>query len=336
MNLMMDEIKVIQIGMGPLGIKIADFISQRKGIITVAAIDKNPNLIGTTLNSLKANLSHEITIESELETSVKNSAPDVAILTTVSDMERITPQILEILKLGIPIVSTCEELSYPWKTAGSLAHQIDQIAKKHHVAVLGTGVNPGFLMDSLPSFLTSVCQSVESVSVSRYQNAAYRRISFQKKIGAGLTLTEFENKKKEGTLRHVGLTESMQFIAAGLGWELDKTKDSISPVIAAEDINVNGSQVIKGCASGVCQIGKGYIDGEVKVTLTFQAAIGEMESYDEVEIKGSPNIKSRITDGVNGDIATCAITINATKQILKAQPGLRTMADIPLPSYFSK
>ena len=191
-------------------------------------------------------------------------------------------------------------------------------------------------MDSLPLFLTSVCQSVESIFVTRYQNAAYRRIPFQKKIGAGLTLTEFENKKKEGTLRHVGLTESMQFIAAELGWELDKIEDSISPVIASEDINVNGSQVIKGFASGVCQIGKGYIDGEVKVILTFQAAIGEGESYDEIEIKGSPNIKSRIADGVNGDIATCAITINATKQILNAKPGLRTMADIPLPSYFSK
>ena len=332
----MEEIKVIQIGMGPLGIKIAEFISQRKGIKTVAAVDKNPKLIGTKLNMLNDNLSLEITIESELKTTIKKSAPDVAILSTVSDMERITPQILEILKLGIPIVSTCEELSYPWKTEGSLAHQIDQIAKKHHVAVLGTGVNPGFLMDTLPLFLTSVCQSVESILVTRYQNAAYRRIPFQKKIGAGLTLTEFENKKKEGTLKHIGLTESMQFIATELGWELDKTEDSISPVIAAEDINVNGLQVSKGCASGVCQIGKGYIDGEVKVTLIFQAAISEGESYDEVEIKGSPNIKSRIADGVNGDIATCAITINATKQILNAQPGLRTMADIPVPGYFSK
>ena len=332
----MEEIKVIQIGMGPLGIKIAEFISQRKGIKTVAAVDKNPKLIGTKLNTLIDNLSLGITIESELEKTIKKSAPDVAILSTVSDMVRITPQVLEILKLGIPIVSTCEELSFPWKTAGSLAHQIDQIAKKHHVAVLGTGVNPGFLMDSLPLFLTSVCQSVESILVTRYQNAAYRRIPFQKKIGAGLTLTEFKNKKKEGTLKHIGLTESIQFIAAELGWELDKTEDSISPVIAYEDINVYGSQVSKGCVSGVCQIGKGYINGEVKVTLTFQAAIGEEESYDEIEIKGSPNIKSRIVDGVNGDIATCAITINATKQILKAQPGLRTMADISIPGYFSR
>jgi len=332
----MEEIKVIQIGMGPLGIKIAEFISQRKGIKTVAAVDKNPKLIGTKLNTLNDNLSQDITIESELEITINKSTPDVAILSTVSDMKRITPQVLEILKLGIPIVSTCEELSYPWKTSGSLAHEIDQIAKKHHVAVLGTGVNPGFLMDSLPLFLTSVCQSVESIMVTRYQNAAYRRIPFQKKIGAGLTLTEFENEKKEGTLKHVGLSESMQFIAAELGWELDKTEDSISPVIATEDINVNGSQVSKGCASGVCQIGRGYIDGELKVTLTFQAAIGEGESFDEVEIKGSPNIKSRIFDGINGDIATCAIIINATKQILKAQPGLRTMADISIPGYFNK
>jgi len=329
----MDKIRVIQIGMGPLGLKIANFISHRSGIETVAAVDKNNELIGKKLSDMDSNLP-AILIKSTLKEALESSSADVAIITTVSDMERITPQILEAIELGLPVVSTCEELSYPWLTAKKLAEKIDASAKEKGIAVVGTGVNPGFLMDSLPTFLTSVCQSVEKVSINRFQNAAFRRIPFQKKIGAGATLDEFEKRKAEGSLRHVGLTESIYFIASHLEWTLDKTEDIISPVIAEEDIDTNNVQISKGLARGVRQVGTGYINGEPKIKLVFQATVGEKESYDEIEIQGTPTIKSKIEGGVNGDIATCAITVNCTKSILKAVPGLRTMGDLPIPSFF--
>lgn len=330
----MKNIKIVQVGMGPLGIKIGQFISERKSLETVGAVDKNPDLIGQRLSALHGDLSQSVTIKESLAEVLKEVKPDVAVLTTVSDMERITPQVEEIVKAGIPVVSTCEELSYPWDCAPELSEKIDKLAAEMNIAVVGTGVNPGFLMDSLPAFLTSVCQHVEKVSVSRYQNAAFRRVPFQRKIGAGLSLEAFEQKKQEGTLRHVGLTESMQFIAAKMGWKLDATEDVISPVIATEDIHTESMDIKKGDAMGVCQVGKGWINGEEKITLTFQAAVGEPVSYDEVNIKGNPDISSRIEGGVNGDVATCAITINAIAQVLAAKPGLRTMGDLPLTSYF--
>lgn len=330
----MKIINVVQIGLGPLGIKIASFIKERNNIQTVAAVDKNPALIGQDLGKLSSNQASGLLIQESLAEALDGKKVDLAILTTVSDMERITPQIEEIIELGIPIVSTCEELAYPWDSAPELSKRIDEKARAKNVAVVGTGVNPGFLMDALPSFLTAPCQKVDSIEVSRFQNAQYRRIPFQKKIGAGLSLQEFDERKEAGTLRHVGLTESMQMIANSMGWILDHTEDIINPVFAEKDLETPHMKIQKGQITGVSQIGRAYSEDQLKISLIFQATVGEEESYDEIIIKGNPDIKSKITGGVNGDIATCAIVINCTKGILNAQPGLRTMADIPLVSYF--
>lgn len=327
-------IKVVQIGMGPLGQKIAKFISERPALKIVGAVDKDPEKTGKDLGTLCSIPVKGISISSSLKEAMAKEKADVALLTTVSDMQRITSQIEEIVAMGLPIVSTCEELSFPWDTAPELSKRIDEAAKKNNVAVLGTGVNPGFLMDTLPICLTAVCQHVEKVKVSRFQNAEFRRIPFQKKIGAGLTLQEFEEKRKQGTLRHVGLTESISMIARSMGWKLSKTEDILTPVIAEKEIVTSAMTIKKGNSAGVQQIGKGYVDGVEKITLAFRASVGEPESYDLVEIDGNPKISSKIEGGVNGDVATCAITINAVKQILTAKPGLRTMSDISLVSFF--
>jgi hypothetical protein len=331
----MNKMKVVQIGLGPLGQKITQFVAQRENIEVVGAIDVSPEIIDRDLGELCGLDNMGIKIQSSLEDCLRGLKPDAVILTTVSTMEKITPQIEEIVSHGIPVVSTCEELSYPWDTSLSLSERIDMVAKANKVAVLGTGVNPGFLMDSLPTFLTSVCQDVQAITVHRIQNATFRRIPFQRKIGAGLTLEQFERKKEEGTLRHVGLIESVQLIASRMGWELSKTEDILVPVITDREIITDAMRIPVGYAAGVQQIGKGYVGNEDKIILVFRASVGEPNPYDSIEIKGTPTIKSIIEGGVNGDVATCAITINALKQIIKTQPGLRTMADISMVSFFS-
>ena len=322
----MQAIKILQIGMGPLGVKIAKMIHERKGVETVAAVDINPDLSGKKVSG--------VSISNDLAKEVARTRPDIAMLTTVSDMRRITPQIEAILDLGLPVVSTCEELSHPWEEAPEEARKIDALAKARGVAVLATGVNPGFLMDAFPIFLTAVCQHVEHVRVNRYQDAQFRRIPFQKKIGADLTLEQFEQKKQEGTLRHVGLTESMQMLAKRMGWQLTKTEDIIAPIVAQDLIKTDAMTIAAGHAMGVEQIGRGYVGDEVKIELHFRAAVGEPESFDEIKISGTPDLHSRIQGGVNGDIATGAIVINAIPRVLEASPGLKTMMEIYPVSFF--
>jgi len=331
----MQVIKILQIGMGPLGIKIAKMIHERNRVETVAAVDINPDLNGKDLGLLYGTRPSGVAISNDLAKEVARTQPDIAMLTTVSDMRRITPQIEAILDLGLPVVSTCEELSYPWEEAPEEASKIDALAKARGVAVLATGVNPGFLMDAFPTFLTAVCQHVERVRINRYQDAQFRRIPFQKKIGAGLTLEQFEQKKQEGTLRHVGLTESMQMLAKRMGWKLTKTEDIIAPIVAQDIIKTDAMTIAAGNATGVEQIGRGYVGDEVKIELHFRAAVGEPESFDEIKISGTPDLHSRIQGGVNGDIATGAIVINAIPRVLEASPGLKTMMEIYPVSFFS-
>jgi len=322
-------VNIVHLGIGPLGQIMVGYAVQRGCFSIVGAVDPDPDKAGKELGELCGIDPLGITVSDNLGDAIKGQTPQVAIVTTVSSLATLESQVVEFAKAGLHIVSTCEELFFPWNTQPEVAKRIDQTCREHGVVCLGTGVNPGYLMDFLPTVLTGPCQNVESVKVWRVQDASVRRIPFQQKIGAGLTLEEFEAKRKAGTLRHVGLPESVDFIADRLGWKLDRREETIEPVIADEDIHSGYKPISKGMARGVHQVGKGFLGDREVITLTFKAAVGEPESYERVLIEGEPNIDSRITGGINGDIATCAITLNAVRSVLQASPGLRTMADIP-------
>tara|TARA_R110002096_G_C14660704_1_gene727757 strand:- start:9004 stop:9999 length:996 start_codon:yes stop_codon:yes gene_type:complete len=328
---------ILQIGFGPLGIQTAKYIAQKETVKTVAVVDVNLDLKGKLLNTIDSELSKNITISESVEVAIKNLnyKPDVAIITTVSSLEKLIPQVEQVAKYGIPIISTCEELSYPWELQPELSKRLDAICKTHNIACLGTGVNPGFLMDYLPSVMSSVCKNIEHVTVERIQDATPRRIPFQQKIGAGLNLEAFKKKEREGTLRHVGLQESVYLLANSLGLNLDSVTESLEPVIAKKEVSSEAIKVKKGDARGVEQFAYGYVNGNCKVKLHFKAAIGEERSYDKITIKGTPSFSSEIDGGLNGDIATCAITINCIKSVLKGPAGLQTMADISVPGFIN-
>lgn len=320
-------IRAALIGAGPMGINIYKLSLERQDIFISHVIDIDTSLHGKDMGEHSGLAATGVLISGSY---MEMEKVEVAVLATVSDLPRIGPQLLGLIDAGFPVVSTCEELFYSWESDREWSEKIDRAAKDKGVAVLGTGVNPGFLMDALPSMFTALCNHVDRIEVRRYQDAQFRRIPFQKKIGAGLSLQEFERKKDDGSLRHVGLTESMQFIAGQLGWKLDSVEDKIEPVIAHRNFQTAALSIMSGNASGIRQTGIGKVNGQEKIKLSFQATVGEEESYDEVEIFGVPHIRTRIMQGIHGDIATCAIILNACKSILKANPGLRTMADIPM------
>ncbi len=321
------QIRAALIGAGPLGINIYKYALTRKDIMITHVVDIEPSITGRDMGLHSGQESTGILISNQ-NSSIQDV--DVAILSTVSDLPRIGPQLLSLIEAGLPVVTTCEEMFFPWGNSKEWSETIDRAAKDKGVAILGTGVNPGFLMDALPMMLSGVCHHVDRIEVRRYQDAQFRRIPFQKKIGAGLSFNEFEKRKNEGSLRHVGLTESMQFIARQLGWTLERTEDKIEPVISERNIGTEALQIQPGQVAGIRQTGKGFVNGKECIRLSFQASVGEAESYDEIEIFGIPHIRSRIIGGVHGDVATSSIILNACKSVLHAMPGLRTMADVPM------
>ncbi len=255
-------------------------------------------------------------------------------LCTSSSVKSVLPQIEGVLKLKTPIVTTTEELSYPVKRNATLARKIDAMAKRAKVAVLSPGVNPGFAMDALPIALTAVCERVESVTVHRVQDARTRRLPFQQKIGAGLTREQFSREVERGSIRHVGLAESITMIADALGWQLDRVTDEIQPKIAEAMVASEYLAVDPGYVSGIIQSGVGYRHGTAVVKLHLEAYLGAPESYDMAVIEGNPRLTMMVPGGIPGDIATTSIVVNSIPKVLAAPPGLQTMRHLPLPSYY--
>jgi 4-hydroxy-tetrahydrodipicolinate reductase len=276
-----------------------------------------------------------VKIGNNVRKAAKAAKPDVAVLCTASSLNSVMPQVEELLKLRLPIVSTTEELAYPTPRNRRLAKRIDELARKAKVAVLGTGVNPGFTMDALPIALSSVCERVDRIEVRRVQDARTRRLPFQQKIGAGLTREQFEQQLVAGTVRHVGFTESIQMIADAMGWTLTRITDVARPWMAEEEVQSELLAVDPGYVAGISQEGIGYVGDEIKIHLQLDAYLGAPESFDSVLIDGSPRIYSKVQGGIHGDIATASMTVNSIPHVITAAPGLRTMRDLPLPSFFA-
>ncbi|MCW4021414.1 MAG: saccharopine dehydrogenase NADP-binding domain-containing protein, partial [Candidatus Bathyarchaeota archaeon] len=220
----MEKVNVVLYGVGAVGSRIAKFLLKKDGIEIVGAIDvareKNGKDLGDVL-ALDRQLG--VVVSDEPEAVLSKVKADVVVHATTSFLKQTYPQIAKAVEHGVNVVSTCEELSYPYPEEPEIAKKLDELAKKHEVTVLGTGINPGFIMDTLIIALTGVCQKVETIKVTRVINAAKRRASFQKKIGVGLTVDEFKEKMERKVITgHVGLEQSIYMIASALGWKLDK------------------------------------------------------------------------------------------------------------------
>ncbi len=323
-------------GLGPIGAAIVKQVATRPGFKIVGAIDIDPAKVDRDLGDvvgLPRRLN--VRVSADAAKALKKSKADVVVLCTSSSIKKVLPQIETVLKAKTPIVSTTEELSYPGYTHIRQARQIHALAKKAKVAVLGTGVNPGFAMDALPIALTAVCERVDRVVVNRIQDARIRRLPFQQKIGAGLTTEQFQKKVEDGSVRHVGLTESIAMIADALGWTLDRISDDIHPKLASVTISSEFLAVDPGYVCGIIQDGVGYRKGEPVIKLHMEAYLGSPETYDSCEIEGSPNLSLKIAGGIHGDVATASIVVNSIPKVLGAAPGLHTMRDLPLPSFFA-
>lgn len=312
-------------GIGPIGAEITRLILTKSWLKLVAAVDIDPNKVGKDVGEvigLKERVG--VTVTPTLEVR-----PAVVCHSTLSRLREVQTQLRDLLARGCHVVSTCEELAYP------LDHEVrdnlQKTARAENVTLLGTGVNPGFVMDKLPLTLTAVCQQVNSVEIIRVVDASRRREPLQRKVGAGMTREQFEAAVKAGKIKHMGLRESLMMVAGGLNIELDQVSDEeILPVLAESEVVTEYLRVAKGQVAGVHQRIRGSKKGRIEISLDIKMFVGAKDPRDQVNIKGVPDLTMRIEGGIHGDRATAAMAVNAIPRVIAARPGVLTMDDIPI------
>lgn len=332
------SLRVVQYGLGPIGQATAETVLAKSDAMTlVGAIDIDPEKAGRDVASVIGGGPQNtgVSVSDDAEEVLANQQPDVVLHTTTSFLDDVTNQLVQCARAGAHVVSSTEELSFSSERAPEASEQLDRVAREEGVVIVGTGVNPGYAMDTLPLMATGVCTDVQAVRVERVVNASERRDPLQKKVGAGIATEVFEEEKAGGKFGHIGLHESMLMLADGLGWSLETIEEELQPVHADTPVDTGFRQVDAGDVAGIHHSATGCIDSEPLLTLDLKMYVGAEKSFDAVEVKGTPPIDLRFRGGIFGDTATVGMLINTVPLATQARPGLQTMAELPVPRAFA-
>ena len=325
------KIRVVQYGVGPIGAAVVRLMRTKNALELAGAIDKDPEKVGKDLGELVGAEDAPWGIGVYADASeVLNQGVDLVMHCTSSYLKEVAGQLFECIQAGCCVVSTCEELAYPFRKYPEISAKLDAEAKEWGVAVVGTGVNPGFVMDKLVLTAAAAAQRVDSARVVRVVDAAQRRLPLQKKIGAGTDPEEFRSQVAAGIIKHHGLPESVAMVADGLGFEVNDIIEIIEPVIATERVATEFLTVEEGQVAGVQQIARGMLGGQEKIHMELKIAVGAGDSVDTIELTGVPNLSLTVPGGMHGDLSTAAIAVNAIPVLLEANAGLRTSRDLPM------
>lgn len=318
-------IPVAVFGLGPMGAEIVRVIANKQWLRLVAAVDHDPKKLGREIAEI-AGLAEPLGVE------ITNELPEGASLVchaTSSSLDRVMPQLVSLLERRCHVISTCEELAFP--VVETQRDELDEAAKRNGVTLLGTGVNPGFVMDKLPLTLSAVCQEITSLEIHRMVNASLRREPLQRKIGVGMTKEEFESAVADGRIRPRGLQQSLAMLAHGLGVELDHIgEEIIRPVMAGQRIHTDSYEVRTGQVAGIHQRLEGSRVGVIDILLDLRVFVGAEHAGDRIEVRGVPDISLTLAGGIHGDRATAAIVANAIPRVIEARAGLLTMDELPI------
>ena len=328
----MNPIRVVQLGLGPIGQACVRELSRRSTIDLAGGVDVDPTKVGRDLGEV-CELQQPLgtAVQADLAAALAEWQPQVVVHTPPSFLDRIRGQLETVIKSGAHVVSSSEELFYPYRRDAAFCRELDAQAKQRGVSVVGTGVNPGFVMDILPLCLTAVCVEVNHLAITRVVDASKRRRPLQLKVGAGLTEEAFQERLATGHFGHIGLRESAIAVMDALSWPIERIEEQIQPVLAEQTVQTPFLTVEPGQVAGLRQEMRVWGEGVERLSLELQMYVGAPQSVDSVEVTGDPPLSMRIEGGVFGDTATIGALVNTVPKVMAAAPGLRTMLDLPVP-----
>lgn len=324
--------RVVQFGLGPIGLEcVRTLLAKSNGIELVGAIDIDPAKAGKDVAELLGQSEPTgVLVQADAAACLAETKPDVVVHTTSSFLASMYDQLLLCARAGAHVVSSTEELAYPYRRHPAISAELDRVARENGVTLLGTGVNPGYAMDALALMATGVCSDVHRVAIHREVDAGKRRLPLQRKVGAGITTEAFEAKKATGQFGHIGLVESLYMVAAGLGWEIDEMTEELEPVVSGKQVVTPYLTVESGQVAGIHHHAHGFVNGQEVLTLDLRMFVGAENPRDAVSVTGNPPIELEVKGGIFGDTATVAALVNGIPLVAEAGPGLKTVKDVPL------
>ncbi len=325
--------RLIVVGLGPIGIAVARAAQTSRDLKLVGLVDLDPAKIGKTLAELDNGKWGKDASPKIVDSLDKAGDADVAVLCTTSFFDKITPLLRACMAKKLHVTSSCEEMAWPNYRHAELARTIDAEAKKAGVALVGTGVNPGYVMDLLALQLSSMLTQVTSVKCIRRVDALKRRLPLQQKVGSTMTVAHFNELKAKGAIGHKGLAESIAMIAAGLGREVKpgSVKEELQPLTTDKPIECGLGTIQPGQVRGMHNTGSWSGEG-LSIELDLIMACAEPNPRDEIQLGGPVPLTVQIPGSTPGDSATVAALINTARLLPKVNTGLRTMLDMPAAS----
>lgn len=333
-----ENVKIIVWGLGSMGRGMVEMLLKKKGVEIVGGVVRGDKIGKNMFDFLELDQNgHKDIILGSYEDVIVDGGADLVLLGTDSFTKDNFDKIKYCLERKINVISTAEEMAYPKAQEPELAAELDRIAKENGVSVLGTGINPGLIMDLLVITLTGACIDVDSIMAERVNNLSPFGPTVMKGQGVGLTVDEFNSKVEDGSLDgHVGFPETINMISDALGWKLSQEVElSKAPIVSNVYRKAPNAEVQAGDVAGCNMKGFGYVDGELKIEMLHPQQVEPHleggETGDYINIKGTPNINMAITPEVPGGIGTIAMCVNMIPHVINARPGLKTMIDLPVP-----
>ena len=324
----MDNIRVAVWGFGAMGGGIAKVLLEKKGVEITGVCDIHPARVGKSIFELlgvERGERRDVVVCDDINRVAARGAADICVIATDSFTKKVFPKIKLVVENGINVICTAEEMSYPKANQPELAEEMDKLAKANGVSILGTGINPGLMMDLLAVCLSGCMTDVQSVQCRRVNSLS----------PFGPAVMEEQGVEDGSLVGHVGFAESVGMIAEALGWKVDKFEQQMKPIVTTVDRKSPYGFAKAGDVAGVNMTGQGYVNGELKIDMIHPQQIEpEMEGThtgDYIVLKGTPNVSMAINPEVDGGIGTIAMMVNMIPHVINARPGLKTMLDLPVP-----